>query len=64
MDIPIRRGYKETEKAVGITIRHNDEEKLMWIPKSQIENPKWKLAELVSVPDWLYDKKIDELFFK
>lgn len=62
-DIPLKRGYRETEKAVGVTIRHNDIDKIMWIPKSQIENPQWKLANFIIMPDWLYNKKVDELFF-
>lgn len=44
-------------------VKLNNDDKLMWIPKSQIENPKWKEAKLISIPDWLYERKLDELFF-
>ena len=53
----------EREKAVGIKIKHNGNEKTMWIPKSLIDNKRgWKEQRFIDVPDWFYDKKIDELF--
>lgn len=55
---------KETEKAVGVPIKHNDTEKIMWVPKSLIINRNgWRKQKMLDVTDWFYDKKIDELFF-
>ena len=53
----------ETEKALGFKIKHNDEEKIMWIPKSQIRNNLNPGTMMADIPDWIYDRKIDELFF-
>lgn len=52
----------QTEKAIGFKIKHNDTEKIMWIPKSQIKNNFKPTSKMADIPDWLYDKKIDELF--
>lgn len=58
----------ETQKAIGYRIKNNGEEKIMWLPKSMISlSHNYKLfesgtSEILSIPDWLYDKKIDELF--
>lgn len=63
MNIPIKLNeIKETEKAVGIVLKHNDGEKMMWVPKSLIKN-NWKQLEQLEIPDWFYDKKVEELFF-
>lgn len=58
-DKPIR-----TDKAIGFKIKHNEKEKIMWIPKSQIKNNLKPDSKMADIPDWLYDKKIDELFLK
>jgi len=52
----------QTEKAIGFKIKHNELEKIMWIPKSQIKNNLKPDSKMADIPDWLYDKKIDELF--
>lgn len=52
-----------TQKAIGIKIKHNNKEKIMWIPKSQITEKFKPESKMIDIPDWLYDKKIDELFF-
>lgn len=51
-----------TTKAYGFRIKHNDEVKVMWIPQSQVEKFD-KEKRIAEIPDWLYDKKIDELYF-
>jgi hypothetical protein len=51
-----------TNKAYGFKMTHEEKIKLMWIPISQIERID-KENRIAEVPDWLYDKKIDELFF-
>ena len=54
----------ERDKAVGVPLKHNGIKKVFWCPKSQISNiGHWKENKFIDVPDWLYDKKIDELFF-
>jgi len=54
----------ETNKALGVPIIHDEKKMTMWIPKSLIDNKKgWKKQKMIDVPDWFYDKKIDELFF-
>jgi hypothetical protein len=52
-----------TQKAIGIRIKHNNKEKIMWIPKSQITEELKPEFKMINIPDWLYDKKIAELFF-
>ena len=52
----------QTDKAIGFKIKHNDSEKIMWIPKSQIKNNLKPTSKMADIPDWLYDKKIEELF--
>lgn len=52
-----------TQKAIGVKIKHNNKEKIMWIPKSQIMENFKPESKMIDIPDWLYDKKIDELFF-
>jgi len=53
----------ETPKALGIPIKHKGQTKIMWLPKSLIENNRdWKRKKIIDVPDWIYDKKIDECF--
>lgn len=54
----------QTEKAFGFKIKHNNEEKIMWIPKSQIKNNLKSDSKMADIPDWIYDKKINELFLK
>lgn len=51
----------ETVKAFGFKIKHNDEEKIMWFPKSQVTIPN-KNVNVAEVPDWLYDKRVEEMF--
>lgn len=51
-----------TTKAYGFRVKHNDEIKVLWIPQSQVEMFD-KDKRIAEIPDWLYDKKIDELFF-
>jgi len=52
---------KETNAAICIIIIGMD--KPFWIPKSQIKCfPNFDDANYFEIPDWLYDKKIDELF--
>lgn len=53
----------ERVKAVGIPFKHKGISKIMWIPKSLIENKAWKEQGFVDIPDWIYDKKVTELFF-
>lgn len=53
---------KETEKAIGFKVKHNEQEKFMWIPKSQIKNNLKPDSKMADIPDWLYDKKFSELF--
>ncbi len=52
----------QTDKAFGFKIKHNEKEKIMWIPKSQIKNNIKPNSKMADIPDWLYDKKIEELF--
>lgn len=52
----------QTEKAIGFKITHNDQEKIMWIPKSQIKNNLKPDSKMADIPDWLYDSKFKELF--
>lgn len=51
-----------TGKAYGFKMTHEEKVKIMWIPLSQVERID-KENRIAEVPDWLYDKKIDELFF-
>lgn len=51
-----------TKKSYGFRVIHNSEVKLMWIPVSQVERFD-KENRIAEIPDWLYDKKIDQLFF-
>lgn len=53
----------QTEKAIGFKIKHNDSEEIMWIPRSQIKNNLKPTSKMADIPDWLYYKKIEELFF-
>jgi len=50
------------KKAIGIPYKHKGIIKTMWIPKSLIENKHWQERGFIDIPDWFYDKKIDELF--
>lgn len=50
-----------TSKAYGFRIKHLDKVKVMWIPISQVDRFDIS-ARIADIPDWLYDKKIDELF--
>ena len=53
------------EKAIGIKIKHNGDIKIMWLPLSQISDDykrTYQEKRLLEIPDWLYDKKIEELF--
>lgn len=34
----------------------------MWIPKSLIKNKLNPNSTMIDIPDWLYNKNIDELF--
>jgi hypothetical protein len=52
----------KSPKAYGFKITHEAQLKIMWIPISQVERID-KENKIAEVPDWLYDKKIDELFF-
>jgi hypothetical protein len=52
----------ETEKAYGFKIKHDDTEKVMWIPKSLIKNGIGPDVCMSDIPDWFYDKKVEELF--
>lgn len=52
----------QTEKAIGFKVKHNEQEKIMWIPKSQIKNNLKPDSKMADIPDWIYDIKIDELF--
>jgi len=55
----------ERDKAIGVPITHNEVKKIMWIPKSLIENKNgWKKQKMVDVPDWFYDKKFADLFLQ
>lgn len=54
----------QTDKAIGFKIKHNGQEKIMWIPRSQIKNTIKEGSTMADVSNWLYDKKIDELFLK
>lgn len=66
--VPVIISWKEndkpiqTDKAIGFKINHNGAQKIMWIPKSQIKNKLKHESKMADIPDWLYDKKIDELF--
>ena len=51
----------ETAKAFGFKIKHNDVENIMWFPKSQVTIPNANV-NVAEVPDWLYDKRVEELF--
>lgn len=53
---------KETNKAVGISIKHNGFIKIMWIPKSQIIGKVDLTLGNIEIPDWLWDQKMNELF--
>jgi len=56
---------RETLEALGIPLKHEGKIELVWIPKSLIINKtNWKKSKIVEIPDWFYDKKIEELFFK
>jgi hypothetical protein len=52
-----------TPKAYGFKIKHNTVTKIMWIPLNQVERID-KEKFLAEIPDWLYDKKVEELFLK
>lgn len=45
----------ETKKAFGFKY----DKFILWFPKSQIEVN--RDARIADIPDWLYDKKIDEV---
>lgn len=59
----------ETPLALGFRIKHNNlgaglvEEKIMWVPKSLLKNEFKPGVQMADIPDWFYDRKIDELFF-
>ena len=62
---PERDVLEETEKAVAFRIVHNSMVKKMWIPKSIINQgnpPSWRRVGIVEIPDWLWNRKIEELF--
>jgi len=46
-----------TLRAYGFYI----EGKIMWIPKSQVTIPD-ENENMAEIPDWLYDKKIEEMY--
>lgn len=53
----------ERDKAIGIPIKHKGITKVLWCPKSLIDNKNgWKKNKFIDMPDWFYDKKITELF--
>ena len=52
----------KTSKAYGFKMMHEGKLKTMWIPMSYVERIDGE-NRIAEVPDWLYDKKIDELFF-
>jgi hypothetical protein len=50
-----------TSKAIGFKIIHNNQEKIMWIPKSLLTDYN-ETTRIADVPSWIYDKKVEELF--
>lgn len=66
MEINLEKNkFIETKAALGIKIQDkNFGEKILWIPKSKIQNPRWFLDKKIIIPDWYYDQKIDQLFIK
>ncbi len=64
MIISIKKNEKPivTQKAIGIKMKHNDVEKVMWIPKSLIKNKLKQNIKFLDVPDWLYEEKFKEIF--
>lgn len=58
--------YRETAKAVGLTIKHRGTTRMVWFPLGSIdrnpENKNWRRTGVVNVPDWLYNKKFAEAF--
>lgn len=51
-----------TGKAYGFKVVKEGQTILMWIPQTQVESFD-KEKRVAEIPDWLYDKKIDEIFF-
>ena len=49
-----------TEKAIGYKVN----QEIMWIPKKMLMNPYKPSDNSIEIPDWLYDKKIEELYLK
>lgn len=53
---------KTTNRAVMIPITQDDHVYEIWWPKSQILNKDWEKVGIIEIPDWLYNKKIEEYF--
>jgi len=52
----------QTDKAMGFKIKHNGQQKIMWVPKSKIKNTIKSDSKMADVEDWIYDQKFNELF--
>jgi len=50
-----------TEKAIGYKINAKD---IFWFPKSVLTKPYNENDKELHIPDWIYDKKVDELLAK
>lgn len=51
----------ETEKAIGYRITPKD---ILWCPKSLLLKPYRDGDVELHVPDWIYDKKVEEILKK
>lgn len=50
-----------TDKAMGFKIPHNGKNVIIWVPKSMMSDLDLD-SMCVSIPEWLWDKKVNEVF--
>lgn len=51
----------ETKGAIGYKVSKKGK-MILWIPKGMITNTRWFVDKVIEIPDWFYDKKVNELF--
>jgi len=58
----------ETKRAIGVKVKNNGIEKILWFPRSLISRfNNYALFEagthdVIEIPDWLYNQKFNEVF--
>ena len=57
----VRDEIVETPKAVGVKSHHFGRTKMMWFPKSLIEND-WEVKDYIIVKESIYNRQFERLF--